>query len=101
MLPRAEMFKEVLFVPRIVAFNESFVPLGKKLRKLKPVAIIWHEGVAGRKKEDIISTFYAFILNNRDQEKITIWLDNCTAQNKNWALFSFFVHIVNSLPRLN
>ncbi|VEN54484.1 unnamed protein product [Callosobruchus maculatus] len=30
MLPRMETFKEVIFTPRIVAYNESFVPLGKK-----------------------------------------------------------------------
>nr|CAH7757171.1 unnamed protein product [Callosobruchus chinensis] len=28
MLPRAEMFKEVIFTPRVIAFNESFVPVG-------------------------------------------------------------------------
>lgn len=28
--------------------------------------------------------------------QITLWLDNCTAQNKNWALFSFLIYIVNS-----
>lgn len=33
---------------------------------------------------------------NRDAEEITIWLDNCAAQNKNWALYSFFVYYVNS-----
>ncbi|KAG5866606.1 hypothetical protein JTB14_035084 [Gonioctena quinquepunctata] len=27
MLPRADMFKEVIFTPRIIAFNESFVPV--------------------------------------------------------------------------
>lgn len=95
MLPRAEMFKELLFIPRSVAFNESFVPIGKKQRNIKPTASIWHEDVAGRKKEDIISTCYAFFLNHRDHENITVWLDNCSAQNKNWALLSFFIYIVN------
>lgn len=31
MLPRIEMFKEAIFTPRIIAFNESFVPVGKKV----------------------------------------------------------------------
>ncbi|KAK9694956.1 hypothetical protein QE152_g33190 [Popillia japonica] len=48
MLPRAEMFKEVLFIPRIVAFNESIVPIGKNRSNLKPLAVIWHEAVAGQ-----------------------------------------------------
>lgn len=97
MLPRAEMFKEIIFVPRIVAYNESFVPLGKRVKhSAKPLAVIWHEGISGRNKEDIISTFHAFFQKNRDAENVTVWLDNCAAQNKNWALFSFFVYIVNS-----
>lgn len=33
---------------------------------------------------------------NRDVKYITIWLDNCSSQNKNWALFSFLMFIVNS-----
>lgn len=95
MLPRAEMFKEVIFVPRITVFNESLVPVGKG-KKIKPLAVLWHEGIAKRSKEDIISAYYAFFLKNRDKEIVTIWMDNCSAQNKNWALFSFFVQIVNS-----
>nr|CAI5863104.1 unnamed protein product [Callosobruchus analis] len=95
MLPRAEMFKEVIFTPRVIVFNESFVPVGAYSKNFKPLAVIWHEGVRGRKKEDLISTFYAFFLNNRDTQSITMWLDNCAAQNKNWSLLSFFLFIVN------
>nr|CAH7754007.1 unnamed protein product [Callosobruchus chinensis] len=93
MLPRAEMFKEVIFTPRVIAFNESFVPVGAYSKGFKPLAVIWHEGVRDRKK-DLISTFYAFLLNNRDTQSITMWLDNCAAQNKNWSLLSFFLFIV-------
>ncbi|KAG5858346.1 hypothetical protein JTB14_029657 [Gonioctena quinquepunctata] len=96
MLPRADMFKEVIFTPRIIAFNESFVPVGKFTKSVKPLAVIWHECVSGRKKEDLISTFHAFLSKNRDIRNIIIWLDNCAAQNKNWALFSYFVYAVNS-----
>lgn len=89
MLLRAEMFKEVIFIPRIIAFNESFVPVGKS-RSTKPLAVIWHEGIAGRRKEDLISTFYSFLKKkNRDYFNTTIWLDNCAAQNKHWALYCF------------
>lgn len=95
MLPRLETFKEIIFTPRIVAYNESFVPLGKKPKKY-PCAVLWHEGVAGRSKDDIISTFHAFFLANRDVKHVTIWLDNCSSQNKNWGLFSFLIYIVNS-----
>ncbi|CAG9773557.1 unnamed protein product [Ceutorhynchus assimilis] len=95
MLPRCEMFKEVIFVPRIIAFNESIVPIGKKHKKF-PTAVVWHEALSGRSKEDIISAFYAFFLDNRDAENIILWLDNCAAQNKNWTFFSFCVYLVNS-----
>nr|CAH7762519.1 unnamed protein product [Callosobruchus chinensis] len=88
MLPRCDMFKEILFYkPRIICFNVSFVPLGKQSLKNKPVAAVWHEGVAGRSKSDIISAFYNFFLFHRD---IT------AAQNKNWSLYCFFVYLVNS-----
>lgn len=95
MLPRCEMFKEVIFVPRIIAFNESIVPIGRRHKKF-PTAVIWHEALSGRSKEDIISAFYAFFLDNRDAENVILWLDNCAAQNKNWAFFSFCVYLVNS-----
>nr|CAI5849076.1 unnamed protein product [Callosobruchus analis] len=69
MLPRLETFKEILFTPRIVEYNESFVPLGKK-SKTYPWAVLWHEGVAGRSKDDIISTFYAFFSDYTSKYKL-------------------------------
>jgi len=95
MLPRMDTFKTALFTRRIIAFNESFVPLGAS-RKYKPLAVIWHEAIAGRKKEDITSAFCAFLMKYRDIKTITIWLDICTGQNKNWSLFCFLVFRVNS-----
>ncbi|KAG5885241.1 hypothetical protein JTB14_032940 [Gonioctena quinquepunctata] len=95
MLPRMDQYKIVLFTPRIVIFNESFVPVGEQ-KHLNAVAAIWHEGIAGRKKEDIISSFHAFFLKNRDAQTVTLWLDNCSAQNKNWCMLSFLTYIVNS-----
>ncbi|KAG5870477.1 hypothetical protein JTB14_006397 [Gonioctena quinquepunctata] len=68
----------------------------RRKKHLNAVAAIWHEGIAGRKKEDIISSFHAFFLKNRDAQTVTLWLDNCSAQNKNWCMFSFLTYIVNS-----
>jgi len=82
MLPRMENFKAAIFTKRVIAFNESFVPIGPK-GCIKPLAIIWHEGIQGRKQEDLTSCFRAFFLHFKDIKKITIWLDNCSAQNKN------------------
>ncbi|KAK5645946.1 hypothetical protein RI129_004410 [Pyrocoelia pectoralis] len=90
-----DQYKVVLFTPRIILFNESFVPVGTNQGHLKPIGAIWHEGIAGRRKEDIISCFYSFCRKNRDALKITIWLDNCSAQNKNWCLLSFLIYMVN------
>lgn len=94
MLPRCDTFKEILFTPRIIAFNESFVPVGTS--KNPTVAVLWHEAIAGRKKDDIVSTFFAFLKTLRDLEDVVIWLDNCSGQNKNWCLYTFFVYAVNS-----
>lgn len=95
MLPRIDNFKAAIFIKRIIAFNESYVPIGSR-REIKPLAIIWHEGICGRKKEDLTSCFYSFFLNYKDMRNITIWLDNCSAQNKNWCLLTFLIFIINS-----
>ncbi|KAL1492273.1 hypothetical protein ABEB36_012748 [Hypothenemus hampei] len=96
MLPRLEMFKSAIFTHRLSVYNESFVPVGKKQKNCKPFAAVWHDALLGRNKEQIISTFYNFFKSKRDVTKITLWLDNCTAQNKNWAFFSFLIFVVNS-----
>jgi len=81
MLPRMECFKAAIFTKRIIVFNESFVPIGNK-NKIKSLAIIWHEGVSGRKQEDLTSCFFQFLLFNKDIINISIWMDNYAAQNK-------------------
>ena len=95
MLPRLNMFKSVLFARRIIAFNESFIPVGSR-QNLKPLAVLWHEAIAGRKREDIISAFHAFFATYRDIPQIALWLDNCAGQNKNWGLLCYLVYLVNS-----
>ncbi|XP_031356311.1 uncharacterized protein LOC116180454 isoform X2 [Photinus pyralis] len=94
MLPRFESLKDVIFAQRLVAFHETFAPVGTKSKR-KPLAILWHEAITGRSRVDIISTFYRFFLHNRDEPDIVLWLDNCSAQNKNWALYSMFAYVVN------
>lgn len=96
MLPRLEMFKQIIFAPRLTTYNQTFAPVGKK-SKQKPFAVLWHSALRGRNKEEMVSTFYAFFRQHRDIKKFVLWLDNCSAQNKNWCLLSFLVKIVNSL----
>lgn len=93
MLPRMESYKSVIFTPRIIAFNETFAPLGRK-SKDNVTAVIWHEGISGRKSSDLISVFSSFLIKNRFKERIVIWLDNCSAQNKNWNLFLHLVLLI-------
>lgn len=95
MLPRMEVFKKVLFTHRLTTYNETFVPVGTKQKHVLPVAVLWHEAIRGRGKEELISTFFSFFLQYRDTQHFIVWLDNCAAQNKNWAFMSFLVYIVN------
>lgn len=84
----------MIFTRRIITFNESFVPIEPK-SSIKPLSVIWYEGVSGKKQEDLTSCYYAFLLFYKDMKKITIWLDNCSAQNENWCFFTFLIFIIN------
>lgn len=96
MLPRLDTFKSVIFCPRLTVYNQTFAPVGKITRDVKPLAAIWHDGIAGRKQDDIMSCYYSFLLKFRDIQSIHLWLDNCTSQNKNWLLFSMLIDLINS-----
>ncbi|KAH9642846.1 hypothetical protein HF086_016651 [Spodoptera exigua] len=96
MLPRMDSYKIAIFCPRIIAFNETFAPLGKSTRGNNPYAVLWHEAFSGRNGHDIVSTFRAFFIHHRNKSHLVIWADNCSSQNKNWTLFSFLVNVINS-----
>ena len=93
LLPRLDTFKSAIFTSRLVTFNETFSQLGKNG---EDKAIIWHEALSGRTDGDICSAFHAFISSLRDVKRLTMWLDNCAGQNKNWSLFTMLLYIVNS-----
>lgn len=65
MLPRLDTFKEVIFCPRLTSYNQTFAPLGKSNNE-KPLAVLWHNAIAGRKQQDIISAFRVFFMKYRD-----------------------------------
>jgi len=97
MIPRIQGSKAALFTRRLIAFNETFANVNEHLSKNhNNFVVIWHEAISGRKGSDIASTFWYFLLANRDAKKIIIWLDNCAGQNKNWILYSMLVKAVNS-----
>ena len=95
MLPRMPGIKSCVFTRRLVAFHETFAPLGGK--KKQPLGVVWHEGISGRNADDVMSCF-AKVLRHpsyRDTQKFTFYADNCGPQNKNWTLYTGLVGEVN------
>nr|CAI5865028.1 unnamed protein product [Callosobruchus analis] len=84
--------KDSFFISRLVTFSETFASLHKRNNK----CYIWHEAIRRRNAQDIASTFYRVIKNsNSNVMTFTFWIDNCSAQNKNWTLYTLFVCLVN------
>ena len=96
LLPKMDPFQVVMFTRKLLVFNKSFVPLSPVDSNSKPMVLLWHEAIAGRKEEEIISVFYQFFLEYRDKKRVVLWLDDSFAQNKNWKFLTFLVYIVNS-----
>lgn len=94
-LPEMPDIKDAFFMSRLVTFNLTFAPIEKKSSDLA-TCVLWHEAQAGREASDIVNALYAFMLANRDMEYLYIWTDNCTAQNKNWTLYTAMIMIVNN-----
>lgn len=80
MLPRCDTLKQILFTPRIIAFNESFVPAGTS--KYHPVAVL-----------GLSVPYFVFLKNIRDVEDIVIWLDNCSDRTK----IDAYIHFLSTL----
>ena len=58
----------------------------------------WHEGTTKRDADDICSAFIKWLQcqDIREKENLTVWLDNCNAQCKNWFIFTALVFFINS-----
>ena len=101
LLPRLPGYKTCLFTSRLITFNMTFAPIGKKGKSHshKPVGVLWHEAIAGRKDENITSTFRKIFTypTYRDYKNWVFWADNCGGQNKCWTLFSMLVGAVHSV----
>lgn len=95
MLPTLPGVKSVCFTRRIVAFHETFVPVDKYKTETPTFSCIWHEGISFSKAEDIASTFVHALRQDRDKVTIIYFSDNCSAQNKNWYLFSELANTIN------
>lgn len=70
MLPWMPSFKSAMFTRRTIAFNKSLIPLQSTKGPNRPFVVLWSEPVAGRKKEEIISTFHHFLLHCHDKKKL-------------------------------
>ena len=75
---------------RLVIFNETFA----SVREDNDFVVLWHEGIAGRKATDVASA-YVKCVNTCGKNHVIMGADNCTAQNKNWYLFSLLCWCVN------
>ena len=98
LLPYLHDLKVCMFTSRLVTFNETFARMGKD-KTGKHVLTVWNESVAGRKREDIASTFAYVIQKIRDAAKFVFWLDNCASQNKNWTLYTICLLYTSPSPR--
>ena len=102
MLPRLPGVKSVAFTKRIIAYNETFAPLGDKKKvhgkKAIPSAMTWNEAEGGRSTQEICSTYIKFWdgEENRDVSNVTLWVDNCSSQNKCWYLYTSLCGAVNN-----
>ena len=96
MLPAIPGVKSVCFTRRIIAFHETFAPVRAYNKTSHTISCVWHEAVAGRKAEEIASTFLTAIKQDRDERHVVYYVDNCTAQNKNWCVITSLTNQVNT-----
>lgn len=59
-------------------------------------ACLWDESISGRSANDITSCFHRIITRLGSYDKVTMWLDNCSGQNKNWNQFLHLILLMNS-----
>ena len=77
MIPRMPGYKIALFTKRMVAFHETFAPIGKFVQK-KPTGVIWNESISGRNADDLASSHMNFIRklpSERNVDKFFIWAE--------------------------
>ena len=114
MLPRLPGIKTAIFTRRIIMYHETFAPLvpsketkkqwkeRKLMRNVKPLGMIWHEGIQGRMDEDVASTVIKCLHRPqyRDANEMIIWAVKCTRQLKNWSFYCALLHEVNLHPNI-
>jgi hypothetical protein len=94
-LPIMDQFKTAIFTPRLVTFNETFAHLGGATAVNPNITALWHEATSGQNAPDIASAFWNFFIQVNCSLPIVLWLDNCSAQNKNWTFFTMLVQAIH------
>ena len=98
--------KQCYFVPRLVAFNETFSVLmpddsshvrdRKRVQKQSSMCVLWHEAIMGRGATEVSNAYWEFLQANRNYKSIIIYCDNCSGQNKCWLWLTTMVLAVNT-----
>jgi len=99
LLPRMPSLKSCFFLKKLVVFHETFAPIGsskKNGKKPRVLSCLWNESISGRNACDVASSFEkALTFYMQNTSKVVIWADNCSAQNKNWTLYTALNLLVN------
>ena len=95
MIPRMSGYKSVIFQKRLNVYHQTFSPLEDAKGS---VGVVWHSAMMQRNDEDVASAYISAIRSARyrDASSLTIWVDNCSAQNKNWTMYTALCAEVNS-----
>lgn len=91
LIPRMPDVKDSFFCSRLVAFNETFASMKNDAH----FCVLWNEAIHGRNASDVTSSYIKVMEHLRETQHFIFWADNCTAQNKNWTIFSSFALHVN------
>lgn len=80
-------------------FHHTFAPVGSYCKDKKVISVVWHEGVNGRSCEDMAFSAHRAIKEDRYATELLYYIDNCSGQNKNYALYTSLVAAAND-PKL-
>ena len=104
MLPHMPGYKIAIFTKHMVCFHETFAPIALFVDH-RPLGVVWNESITGRNACDVASSFVQYIrggISSKGMQEFYIWTDNCSAQNKNWTLYTALTAEINKEngPRL-
>lgn len=83
------MDKECMFTQRLTTFHQTMAPAGATDAEHLVLSARWTEAVAGRSGKEMASAILSLLSSPQllERPSLTVWLDNCGGQNKNYMLF--------------